>query len=119
MKKIILYIVTFCCLLAPAVASAQFTSALQKLDSAAGNTGLTADFETSLSKIITTALSLVGTIFLGLTIYAGILWMTASGEEDKITKAKSILTAAIIGLAITMMAYAITAFVTKGLTTGS
>jgi hypothetical protein len=65
-----------------------------------------------MSTVITTALSLVGSIFLGLMIYAGILWMTAAGEEDKVTKAKNILKAAIIGLAVTMSAYAITAFVT-------
>lgn len=64
-------------------------------------------------QIINTALQLVGIIFLALMVYAGYLWMTAQGEESQIEKAQKIITAAIIGLAITMSAYAITTLVTK------
>jgi len=66
---------------------------------------------TTVGRYIQVALSLVGTIFLALTVYAGFLWMTAAGEEDKVTKSKNILQAAIIGLVITLAAYSITAFV--------
>jgi hypothetical protein len=99
-------------MLAPVAVFAQINEAVGNLNKVAKPTGLSADFEGSMSTVITTALSLVGSIFLGLMIYAGILWMTAAGEEDKVTKAKNILKAAIIGLAVTMSAYAITAFVT-------
>ena len=72
--------------------------------------------DTSLSQTvgnyIKIALSLVGTIFIALTVYAGFLWMTASGEDEKVTKAKDILQAAVIGLVITVSAYSITYFVT-------
>jgi hypothetical protein len=61
---------------------------------------------------IRTALTLVGLIFLVLMVYAGYLWMTARGEETQIEKAKSIISAAIIGLVLVMGAYAITALVT-------
>ncbi len=61
--------------------------------------------------IIRGVLSLVGVIFLVLTIYAGLLWMTASGAEDKISKAKDILKSSVIGLAIVASAYGITALV--------
>jgi hypothetical protein len=61
--------------------------------------------------IIRAVLSLIGVIFLVLTVYAGVLWMTAAGAEDKITKAKSILKSSIIGLAIVASAYGITALV--------
>lgn len=64
-------------------------------------------------QIINTALQLVGIIFLGLTVYAGYLWMTAQGEESQIEKAQKIITGAVIGLVITMSAYAITTLVTK------
>jgi amino acid transporter len=47
-----------------------------------------------------------------LTVYAGILWMTAAGNESKTDSAKNILIAAVIGLAIVMTAYTITMFVT-------
>jgi len=73
-------------------------------------------YDTSLSQTvgnyIKIALSLVGTIFIALTVYAGFLWMTASGEDEKVTKAKDILQAAVIGLIITVSAYSITYFVT-------
>ncbi len=90
--------------------------ALENLGQVTRDTGLSSNLQTSLGTVIKTALSLIGTVFLGLMIYAGILWMTAQGKEEKVTKAKDMITAAIIGLAITMSAYAITYFVTAKLT---
>lgn len=60
-------------------------------------------------------LSLLGVIFLGLVIYAGILWMTAEGDESKVEKAKSILIQATTGLVIVLAAYAISLFVLSAL----
>jgi len=60
---------------------------------------------------IAIALSLVGVIFLILMVYAGYLWMTAGGEEEQVKKAQKIITAAIIGLIITVAAYSITAYI--------
>ena len=62
-------------------------------------------------KIINIALGAVGTIMVILFIYSGFLWMTAAGNEEKITKAKRILSNAIIGIVIVIMAYAISYFV--------
>ncbi len=70
------------------------------------------------ANIIQTVLGLIGTIFFGLTIYAGFLWMTAGGEDEKVTKAKALLMQAVIGLAVILSAYAITIFAVK-LATGS
>lgn len=61
--------------------------------------------------IIGVVLSFVGVIFLILTIYAGYLWMTASGNEEQIKKAQNILRNSIVGLIIVLSAYAITAFI--------
>ncbi|MFA6548147.1 MAG: hypothetical protein WCT11_04395 [Candidatus Magasanikbacteria bacterium] len=116
MKKIFAFVFLIGLLTFPLTASAQFSAATSKLKTVAGGTGLTDSFEGSVSTIITGVLSLAGTIFLVLTIYAGILWMTASGNEEQVTKAKGIVTQAVIGLAITLAAYAITAFVTGKLT---
>jgi hypothetical protein len=44
-------------------------------------------------------------------IYAGILWMTAQGNEQQVSKAKNLLINATIGLIITLAAYAITSFI--------
>lgn len=65
----------------------------------------------NIGNIIKVALSLVGTIFLALTVYAGFLWMTAQGDESKVEKAQNIIRAAVIGLIIALSAYGITKFV--------
>ena len=75
----------------------------------AGTTDTT--FAETLGTIVKAVLSLVGIIFTLLLVYAGFIWMTARGEEDKVKKATSIIQAAIIGLIITLAAYSITAFV--------
>ncbi len=65
----------------------------------------------AVSRYIKIALSLLGTIFLVLTVYAGYLYMTAGGNEENVTKAKSIIKTSVIGLIIILSAYAITIFV--------
>ncbi|MDD5031687.1 MAG: Ig-like domain-containing protein [Patescibacteria group bacterium] len=63
------------------------------------------------ANVIRIALGFLGIIAVGLIIYAGWLYMTAAGEEDKIEKAKKILTGAVIGLIIILSAFAIASFV--------
>jgi len=72
--------------------------------------------ESTVGTIIQTFLSILGIIFLILMIYAGYAWMTAHGDEQKVTIAKETITAAIIGLVIVIGAYAITFFVISKLT---
>lgn len=72
------------------------------------NTGF---IQTKAGEIVGLVLSFVGVLFLILIIYAGITWMTAQGNEQKVTKAKDLLINAIVGLIIVFAAYAITAFV--------
>jgi hypothetical protein len=52
-------------------------------------------------------LGLISVIFLILIIYAGFSWMTAEGNEEKVTKARQLIINAAIGLIITACAYAI------------
>jgi cbb3-type cytochrome oxidase subunit 3 len=78
--------------------------------------GYNADFlNTKVGSIIGLILSFVGVIFLILIIYAGISWMTASGNQEKVNKAKELIINAIIGLIIVLAAYAITAFIGNSL----
>ncbi len=65
----------------------------------------------TVGQIIKIVLGLLGIIFLGLTVYAGFLWMTAAGEEEKVTKAVGILRMAVIGLIIVLAATSLTYFV--------
>lgn len=64
-----------------------------------------------ISMIIKGALSLLALIFLIIMVFSGYRWMTASGNEESVTKSKDAIKRAIIGLVIIMMAYAITYFI--------
>lgn len=85
-----------------------------------GKTAGKAGFDTNVSattisetvgKVIKVVLSLTATVFLALTVYAGILWLTAGGNDERVTKANKILYTGVIGLIIVMSAYGITTFV--------
>ncbi len=73
-------------------------------------------------RVIRTIMSILGIIFVVLMVYAGFKWMTARGEEEPIKEAKDTIRAAIIGLILVFLAYAITGFVidavVKATTTG-
>lgn len=99
-----------------------------QLGAAAGGSGAgfgeAKDPREIVASVIRILLGLTGTIFLCLTLYAGYLWMTAGGNEDEVTKAKTLLTQSVIGLAIILLAYSITIFVFntllgKGILSGS
>lgn len=61
-------------------------------------------------RIIQIILSFLGAIAVILIIYAGFLWMTSGGDEEKIGQAKKILKNSIIGLAIILSSWAIATF---------
>src|SRR3989339_179160 len=65
----------------------------------------------TIGQLIKGVIGFVGTIFLALTVYAGILWMTASGNDQQVDKALGIIKTAVIGFVITMSAYSIVTFV--------
>lgn len=82
------------------------------LDIAAGRTiPKTTDLAGLIGKMLQTVLSFVGVLFLLLMVYAGFVYMTAHGDEKKVTSAKQMITGAIIGVVIIASAYAITSFV--------
>lgn len=70
-------------------------------------------------QILAQVLAWLGVAFLGLIIYGGIVWMTAQGNDQKVEKAKNIIIAAISGLVVVSLAYAISFFVVSYFTTGS
>ncbi len=71
--------------------------------------------EEVVGSVIRGVLGLVGIIAFAFFVYAGILWLTSGGEEGKISAAKNILSAAVIGLIIIFTAYALTSFVIDAL----
>jgi len=86
-------------------------------------TGLSnTDIRTVVARIIKAALGLLGIVALCLVLYAGYLWMTAAGDDEKINTSKKILINATIGLVIILSAYSIVSFVMNKLveaTTGN
>ncbi|MBI2463508.1 hypothetical protein HYV57_00965 [Candidatus Peregrinibacteria bacterium] len=52
-------------------------------------------------------LSFLGFVAVMFVIYAGILYVTAGGEEDKVTSAKKILTYAGLGLILILLSFAL------------
>lgn len=66
-------------------------------------------------KIIQVFLGFLALIFLCLVLYAGFRYMTSAGNEEKAREAIKLLTNAVIGLLIILLAWAITRFIIKGL----
>ena len=101
----------------PAIALAQTTEGYDTIVEGLGVTARTAGLETSFSlsfvvaQLINVLLSVLGIVFLILVVYAGVMYMTASGDSEKTKKAMSLIVNAIVGLMITLGAYAITTFV--------
>ncbi len=79
----------------------------------------TTDIRLVVARVIRSALALLGIVFLILVLYAGYLWMTAGGNEEKIGSAKKILINATVGLIIILTAYGIVTYVMSIFTKGN
>jgi len=77
------------------------------------------DLPTLIGRLINGFLGILGIIFVLLVVYAGIMYMTAAGDDVKVKKAKTLLVQAIIGIIIIVAAYSISAFVIGQITTVS
>jgi hypothetical protein len=118
-KKNLFLVTLLAILILPAIiftgnnfASAQSQNPLlENVDKVGSGAGFQEANETSVSTIagtiVNVSLGFLGIIFVCLIIYAGFLWMTAAGEEDKIIKAKNIIKNCIIGLIVLLSAWAI------------
>ena len=117
MKKIISFFILLLALLAVANHAFAQSDALQGLDATIKGTGLdkAGSGQAGVAKIIAIVINVlltsVGVILLLLLIYAGIMWMTAQGDDKKIKDARDTIKNAILGLIVVLAAYAITAFV--------
>lgn len=115
--KILLAATVFFALISPVPAAAldlpQVKETAKSAATQAGLSGVESDqsIATIIGNIISGLLGVLGIVFFILLIYGGAIWMTASGDTAKVDKAKKILTSAIIGLVIIMVAYAVTSFI--------
>lgn len=62
---------------------------------------------TVISRVITAALGIVGSLALVMFIYGGFTWMLAAGNNEKIKKGKDILVWSAIGLVVIFSSYAV------------
>ena len=76
----------------------------------------------TIARMINIMLSLLGMITVIIMVYAGFLWMTGGGNTEQVEKAKSMISAAVIGLVIIFSAWTISIYVLKNVyksTTGN
>lgn len=71
------------------------------------------------ASVIRVVLGFLGIIAVLIILYAGFLWMTAAGNDDKIATAKSMMSAGVIGLIIILAAFGIATFVMNALVTAT
>ena len=79
----------------------------------------TNEFIPTVTKLINVLLSLLGIVAVVIILVAGFKWMTAGGNDDKVSEARKMLFAGVIGLAIILSAWAIAKFVLQQLGTAT
>ena len=74
------------------------------------------DFDSgNVQNIFNVAYALAGLVAVAFIIYGGVLYVTSAGDSGKAAKARSTILWAVVGLAIVIMAAAITYFITSAL----
>ena len=69
------------------------------------------DLRIGVMTIVNVLFTFLGVLTIIMMLYAGFLWLTSAGSEEKVGQAKKIITSAIIGLVIIFISYAIATFV--------
>ncbi len=73
--------------------------------------GASTTVQTLVGRVIDAVLGVVGSLALVMFIYGGFIWMTASGNEQSVTKGKNIIMWAALGLVVIFSSYALVKFV--------
>ena len=114
MRKIFKHVISLAIVamfMVPVLASAQTTAPTSDLFGKSyieDNVELSSsDPRAIIGRIINVALGLLGVIAVAIILMGGFKWMTAGGNEDKVSEAKKLLGAGVIGLAIVLAAWAV------------
>ncbi len=93
------------------------TSTLSGLGTAGKSAGYTqgTSITTIVGSLINVVLGLSGIVFTILLVYAGILYLTAQGEEGNVKKAKKLISSSILGIIIIVASWAITKYLFEAL----
>ena len=73
------------------------------------------DPRTTIASIINTLMLFLGIIAVVIVLLGGFKWMTAMGNEDKVSEAKKLMGAGVIGLVIILAAWGIATFILQSL----
>lgn len=76
------------------------------IDAVSNLTGGESDFKSIVKTILNFALSFLGFVMVIMIIYAGVLYVTAAGNEDNVGKAKKILMYCAIGTVLIFISFA-------------
>ncbi len=122
--KIKLIIASLAIILVPslALATTDIADLLNKAGEGAGfDTSQPAEtaLASTMGLVVNTFLSIVGVIFISYTIYGGFSWMTAAGNDEKLSKAKNTVRSGIIGLIVILAGWAIYQFIFNALTSST
>lgn len=100
-------------LVLPSEVSAQ-TATSFSIESVGEQVGLgDADLKQTVINILRWVLGFMTLIAVVFIIYGGFVWLTAGGNEENVEKAKKIISAAVIGLIVILLAWAIVIFVAR------
>jgi len=88
---------------------------LQQVDDGLEGTLGNEDPRTVVGRIINIALGFLGVIALAIILMGGFTMMTAGGNEDKVSQAKKMIGAGVIGLAIIFLSWALANFIVSSL----
>jgi len=69
----------------------------------------------NITTVINYFLGLLGLIAVAMLIYAGVLMVTAGGNDEQVTKARKIIMYAVVGIVIILLSYTIVTFVASAL----
>jgi hypothetical protein len=109
MKKIALIATSVALLASPMIALAATSYSIENIGASVGLG--TSDLKQTVVNIIQWVLGILALVAVVMIILGGFQWMTAAGNEEKIEKAKKVISAAVIGLIIVLLAWAIVIFV--------
>lgn len=99
---------------APIAVKAQDDQSTYSIESIGAQIGLGEnDLKTAVIKVLNIALGFLALVAVIMIIWGGFTWLTAAGSEEKVDKAKKIISAAVIGLIIVLLAWAVVTFVAK------
>ena len=76
------------------------------------------DLKVNIKNILSVVFAMVGIVAVIMVIVGGVSFMTSQGDTEKIKKAKNTVLFGVIGLVISLLAFAIVSFVLTGMNGG-